>query len=67
MSKDTALWCYWRYQVRAGDDKPTKFPYNPLTGKGAKANDRLPFARFGQARMAMEMNGYDGLGIGRCR
>ena len=64
MSKDTALWCYWRYQVRAGDDKPTKVPYNPLTGKGAKANDRLPFARFGQARMAMEMNGYDGLGIG---
>lgn len=62
--KDTALWCCWRYQVRAGDDKPTKVPYNPLTGKGAKSNDRSTFARFGQARMAMDMNNYDGLGIG---
>ena len=62
--KDTALWCCWRLQVRAGDDKPTKVPYNPLTGKGAKSNDRSTFARFGQARMAMDMNNYDGLGIG---
>lgn len=62
--KDAALWCVWRYQVRAGDEKPTKVPFNPLTGKGAKSNDRTTFARFGQARMAMDMNGYDGLGIG---
>lgn len=62
--KDTALWCCWRLQARAGDDKPTKVPFNPLTGKGAKSNDRSTFARFGQARMAMDMNGYDGLGIG---
>lgn len=62
--RDTALWCVWRLQVRAGEDKPTKVPYNPLTGKGAKSNDRSTFARFGQARMAMDMNGYDGLGVG---
>lgn len=62
--KDTALWCCWRYQVRAGSDKPTKVPYNPLTGKGAQSNDRSTFARFGQALMAMEMNSYDGLGVG---
>ena len=62
--KDTALWCVWRRQTRQGEDKPTKVPYNPLTGYGAKSNDRSTFARFGQARMAMEMNGYDGLGIG---
>lgn len=62
--KQTALWCCWRYQVRAGDDKPTKVPYNPTTGKGARSNDRTTFGTFGQARMAMEMNGYDGLGVG---
>lgn len=62
--KNTALWCCWRLQVRAGSDKPTKVPYNPLTGKGAKSNDRSTFARFGQACMACDMNGYDGLGIG---
>ena len=62
--KNTALWCCWRYQVRAGEEKATKVPYNPLTGKGAKSNDPSTFARFGQAKMAMDMNGYDGLGIG---
>lgn len=60
--KETASWCCWRLQIR--DDKPTKVPYNPLTGKGAKSNDRSTFARFGQAKMALDMNGYDGLGIG---
>ena len=62
--KDTASWCCWRLQTRPGDDKPTKVPYNPLTGKGAKSNDRSTFARFAQAEMALELNGYDGLGIG---
>lgn len=62
--KDTARWCCWRLQSRPGDDKPTKVPYNPLTGNGAKSNDRNTFARFGQACMAMDMHGYDGLGIG---
>lgn len=62
--KDTASWCCWRLQTRPGDDKPTKVPYNPLTGKGAKSNDRSTFTRFGQAKMSMDMNGYDGLGIG---
>lgn len=62
--KDSALWCCWRLQARAGEDKPTKVPYNPLTGKGAKSNDRTTFARFGQAQMALDMNRYDGLGIG---
>ena len=62
--RDTALWCVWRYQTRDGESKPTKVPYNPLTGKGAKSNDRSTFGTFGQALFALEAQGYDGLGIG---
>ena len=62
--KDSASWCVWRYQTRDGESKATKVPYNPVTGWGAKSNDRRTFARFGQALMSLEMNGYDGLGIG---
>ncbi len=62
--KSSGLWCCWRYVKRDGQDKPTKIPFSPLTGKAARSNDRSTFGRFDQAAFALEMEQYDGLGIG---
>lgn len=62
--RNSALWCCWRYMQREGSDKPTKVPFCPMTGKGAKSNDPSTFGRFEQATLALEMGGYDGIGIG---
>lgn len=60
--KNSGLWCCWRYIER--DGKPTKIPFNPVTGKPARSNDRETFGRFEQAAFALDMGRYDGLGIG---
>lgn len=62
--RDSALWCCWKYTLREGSDKPTKEPYSPMTGKKARSNDPSTFGRFEQAVFALEMGGYDGIGIG---
>lgn len=62
--KSSGLWCCWRYVKRDGQDKPTKIPFSPLTGKAARSNDRSTFGRFEQAAFALDMEQYDGLGIG---
>lgn len=54
--------CCWRYEDR--DGRPTKVPYNPLTGYGAKSTDPKTFGTFEQAMFAKDMCGYDGIGIG---
>lgn len=62
--KSSALWCCWRYLKRDGQEKPTKVPFCPMTGKAARSNDRSTFGRFEQAAFALDMGKYDGLGIG---
>lgn len=55
-------WCCWNYETR--DGKPTKVPYNPLTGNRGDSSDRSTFGTFEQACFSKEMNGFDGIGIG---
>ena len=62
--KDSGRWCVWRYEQRAGRDKPTKCPYNPRTGGGAMSNTPSTFTSYQEAANALERGGYDGLGVG---
>lgn len=62
--KDTGRWCVWKYEQRAGRDKPTKVPYNPRTGGGAMSNTPSTFTSYQEAVNALERGGYDGLGVG---
>lgn len=62
--KDRGRWCVWRYEQRAGRDKPTKCPYNPRTGGGAMSNNPGTFTGYQEAVNALERGGYDGLGVG---
>lgn len=58
--KESALFCVWKKEERGG--KPTKIPYNPITGGRAQSNNKATFAPFQTA--AAVMGNYDGLGIG---
>lgn len=58
--KESALFCVWKKEERGG--KPTKIPYNPITGGKAQPNNKTTFAPFEAA--AAVMGNYDGLGIG---
>lgn len=58
--KESALFCVWKKEERGG--KPTKIPYNPITGGKAQPNNKATFAPFQTAATVMES--YDGLGIG---
>lgn len=62
--RDSALWCNWKYIKRDGADKPTKIPFCPMTGEPARSNAPETFGRFEQAAFALDMGGYDGIGIG---
>lgn len=62
--KDSGRWCVWRYEQRAGRDKPTKCPYNPRTGGGAMSNNPSTFSTFQEAAAALWRGGFDGLGVG---
>ena len=58
--RSSGLFCCWRYDQRKG--KPTKVPYDPMTGLPAKSNDPTTFADFNTACSAS--HSYSGLGIG---
>ena len=60
--REKGAWCCWSYQDRGG--KPTKIPYNPMTGGMAQSNNRNTFGTFEQAIFAKDMNGFEGVGIG---
>ena len=55
-----AKFCVWRKEIR--DERPTKVPYNPLTGALARSNDPTTFCSYADALAALPR--YDGLGIG---
>ena len=44
-----AQWVVWRYETRAGQNKPTKVPYNAQTGRLAKSDTPATWCTFEQA------------------
>lgn len=58
--KEKGLFCCWRLEQRG--DKPTKVPYNPMTGGHAQSNDPKTFTDFHNA--VSRVGAYSGLGIG---
>ncbi|RGX57035.1 DUF3987 domain-containing protein [Anaerotruncus sp. AF02-27] len=52
-------WVTWRYEKRKGQDKPTKVPYNPATGRRASAGQPDTWVDFDTA---VKAQGYDGVG-----
>lgn len=57
-----AVWCTWKRETR--DGKPTKVPYNPLTGRRAETNNPETFTTFQIAEEAFKIDSeYDGIGI----
>jgi putative DNA primase/helicase len=54
-------WLCWRLEER--DGKPTKIPYDPLTGRHASSTDSRTWRSFEEALAAMEVGAYDGLGF----
>ena len=56
------IWCVWKREERGG--KPTKIPYNALTGKRAETNNPETFGAFDIAEEAYLIScDYNGLGI----
>lgn len=56
------IWCVWKREER--DGKPTKVPYNPLTGKRAETNNPETFASFEVAEETFMIDGeYSGVGF----
>lgn len=57
-----ALWCVWKKELRGG--KPTKVPYNPVTGERAETNNPDTFKEFQVAEETFKIDGeYDGIGM----
>ena len=68
--KLNALWCCWRYTPNKNGDL-VKMPFNPLTGFGAKSNDKTTFVSYNTilqyADSYIEYNGnkqLGGIGLG---
>ena len=59
MLKDKPQFCCWKYEDRSC--RKTKVPYNPVTGKRAKPNQRGTFKDFSSAVAAI--SDYDGIGF----
>ena len=56
------IWCVWRREEKGG--KPTKIPYNPLTGNRAETNNPETFGAFDVAEEAYMIGSeYNGVGI----
>lgn len=57
-----ALWCVWRRETREG--KPTKVPYNAITGKRAETNNPSTFCSYEIADETFRIDpDYNGVGI----
>lgn len=57
--KEQGRWCVWKY-----DEKKSKLPFNPKTGRMIKANRKETFADFETACDCYKRGGYEGLGMG---
>ena len=54
-------WICWKYEQKPGREKPTKVPYNPVTGFRASSTDASTWTDYETAKKAM--GNYSGLGF----
>ena len=54
-------WVVWRLVTR--DDKKTKLPFDPVSGKPASTTDPQSWRSFDEALIVCEQGGYSGLGF----
>ena len=57
-----AQWVCWRLETRGEQQKATKVPYTPRSGKKARAGDARTWGTYAEACAAYRRGGYDGLG-----
>ncbi len=62
--RERPQWVVWRSVTKAGARKPTKVPFDAVTGRPAAVNDPRTFATFGQARAAYARDPGRWAGIG---
>lgn len=53
-------WCYWKYVIKQGSEKPTKVPFQP-NGLKAAVDDPNTFSTF--EKVTGHINGFDGIGF----
>ena len=58
-----AQWVLWQYELRPGEAKPTKVPYNPKTLQHASSTDRATWGTFAETCTAFLENEFDGIGF----
>ena len=56
-------WVGWKSTQKPGAAKPTKVPYNPLTGRKAESDNPETWGAVWDASSAMEKRGFDGVGF----
>jgi putative DNA primase/helicase len=56
-------WVCYRMEERYDQPKPTKVPYNPITGDKAKANDAATWTDYETCVAAVERGEYAGIGF----
>lgn len=57
-------WVCWRYEVRDGENRAAKVPYDPLTGRRASSTDSRTWRSFEETVAALELSErYDGIGF----
>lgn len=56
-------WVCYRLENRNGQSKPTKVPYNPITGDLAKANDSATWTDYDTCVAAVERGEHAGIGF----
>jgi putative DNA primase/helicase len=61
--KTQANWVCYRMEPRFGQPKPTKIPYNPVTGDKAKANEPRTWSKYETCFAAANRGEYAGIGF----
>ncbi len=60
--RERPQWVVWRYEQRPGEEKPTKMPYDPRTGRPAASDHTGTWAPYEVAVERLKRTGYDGVG-----
>lgn len=61
--RDLEQWVVWRLEHRPNEKKPTKVPYNAMTGAKAESDNTLTWTSFDNACRALLASSYNGLGF----
>lgn len=60
--KNRPQWVVWRYEARNGEQKPTKVPYAPRTGRRADSTDPRTWSTFDESLAVYERGDWAGIG-----